>query len=148
MNAKAKHMNGFTLIELMIVVAIIGLLAAIAIPAYQDYAIRAKVSEGLNLASHAKVVMTETLFALGRFPSGGNTSYGLPVAASISGNYVQQVSIAPNTGVITITYGVLGGTASNTALTLNPIPITDGINWQCGGAGTTLPVQYRPSSCR
>jgi type IV pilus assembly protein PilA len=148
MTRQLNYSNGFTLIELMIVVAIIGILASIAIPSYQDYVIRAKITEGLQLAGHTKVAVTETFFSLGVFPAGGNASYGLPTATSITGNHVQQVVVAGGTGAVSITYGNLGGTASNTVLTLFPTPITDGINWECGGAGTTLPAQYRPAFCR
>ncbi len=83
-----KQQKGFTLIELMIVIAIIGILAAIAIPAYQDYTVRSKVSEGLNLAGAAKLAVSETYDTKGYFPATTNTSYGLPRAASIAGNYV------------------------------------------------------------
>ena len=73
-----KQQKGFTLIELMIVIAIIGILAAIAIPAYQDYTIRSKVSEGLNLAGAAKLAVAETYDSKGGMPTQGNISYGLP----------------------------------------------------------------------
>ena len=78
-----KLQKGFTLIELMIVIAIIGILAAIAIPAYQDYTIRSKVSEGLNMAGAAKLAVAETFDSQGTFMT-SNSDYGLPAAASIS----------------------------------------------------------------
>ena len=87
-----KQQHGFTLIELMIVVAIIGILAAIAIPAYQDYTVRAKVSEGLNLAGAAKLAVAETYDSKGQMPTGGNASFGLPGAESISSQYVSSIS--------------------------------------------------------
>ena len=109
-----KQQKGFTLIELMIVIASIGILAAIAIPAYQDYTIRSKVSEGLNLAGAAKLAVSETYDSLGGFAL-NNTSYGLPLAASISGNYVSAVSAVQ--GTITVSYNAnLGGTADGTTL--------------------------------
>ena len=95
--------KGFTLIELMIVVAIIGILAAIAIPAYQDYTIRAQVTEGVNLMAGAKAAVTETYNDTGTFPA-TNDAAGLPQAVSIKGSYVTQVALGEN-GVITATYG-------------------------------------------
>jgi len=92
--------KGFTLIELMIVVAIIGILAAIAIPAYQDYTIRAKVTEGINLAASAKTTVAEG------FESGGVE--GMNAAASdwsfVATKYVNSITITPDTGVITVTF--------------------------------------------
>ena len=102
-----KLQKGFTLIELMIVIAIIGILAAIAIPAYQDYTIRSKVAEGLNLAGAAKLAVAETYDSEGRFKAAENASYGLPEATSINGNYVTSVAITDGSGTITITYNCL-----------------------------------------
>jgi prepilin-type N-terminal cleavage/methylation domain-containing protein len=95
-----KLQKGFTLIELMIVIAIIGILAAIAIPAYQDYTIRAKVSEGLTLTSAAKLAVSETYDSEGRFMAGNNASYGLPQPVSINGTYVSTVAILDASGTI------------------------------------------------
>src|SRR5688572_10347294 len=95
--------KGFTLIELMIVVAIIGILAAIAIPAYQDYTIRAQVTEGLNLAGAVKAGVAESFAQRGSWPA-NNVEAGLDATATnISGKYVDSIAVA--NGVITITYG-------------------------------------------
>ena len=144
-----KQQKGFTLIELMIVIAIIGILAAIAIPAYQDYTVRSKVSEGLNLAGAAKLAVSETYDSLGGFAL-NNTSYGLPLAASISGNYVASVSAVQ--GTISVVYNNnLGGTANATTLMLNATTVAGSVNWNCAitiAAGSTMPAKYRPANCR
>ena len=95
--------KGFTLIELMIVVAIIGILAAVAIPAYQDYTIRAQVTEGVGLMAGAKSGVSEFWSDRGSFP-GSNASAGITAAASITGKYVTQVAVITD-GVVVATYG-------------------------------------------
>jgi len=136
--------QGFTLIELMIVVAIIGILAAIAIPAYQDYTIRAKVSEGLNLASSAKLSVAETYDSLGSIPE-NNTTAGLPPAASIQGNNVESVSVGTS-GEITITYTADDEIAGNTMILTPDFTEPGSIQWACT-SGTVL-SRYRPANCR
>ena len=96
-----KKQQGFTLIELMIVVAIIGILAAIAIPAYQDYTIRAQVSEGLSLSSGAKAAVAEFYQDSGNWPA-NNSQAGLEVSPYIQGKYTLQVAVTAG-GVITLT---------------------------------------------
>lgn len=141
--------KGFTLIELMIVVAIIGILAAIAIPAYQDYTIRAQVSEGLSLSSAAKVAVTEFWQDRGTFPT-DNEDAGL--SDTIEGKYVDSIAVASN--VITVTYASTGDQTANDAidtatLTLTATTTGGSVIWDC--AGVTILVdepQWLPSSCR
>ena len=139
--------KGFTLIELMIVIAIIGILAAIAIPAYQDYTIRAKVSEGLNLAGAAKLAVAETFDSTGGWGA-NHAAYGLPDAVSITGTNVLSVA-AGTDGTITITYkSNMGGnpSADGETVTLNPSSAEPGsLTWDCGGG---MPTKYLPSNCR
>lgn len=140
--------KGFTLIELMIVVAIIGILAAVAIPAYQDYTIRTKVAEGLSLASGAKTTVAETRLSLGRWLAGDNESYGLALAPSIEGNNVGSVEVAANTGAITITYSN-DAAIQGSILVLNPSVTPGGIKWTCTAmAAGYVQNKYRPANCR
>ena len=142
-----KKQQGFTLIELMIVVAIIGILAAIAIPAYQDYTIRAQVSEGINLASGAKASISEYFMDTGSFPADQEAA-GLADADTITGSYVTGV-LWDGTD-ITVTYGNQANSAI-TDLTLTLVPGTAGptagsLEWNCV-TGDLLP-KHVPSACR
>lgn len=140
--------KGFTLIELMIVVAIIAILAAIAIPAYQNYLIRAQVSEGAVLTDGAKTALAEYYSNHGVFPT-HPTSAGLPSAAtSISGKYVTQVDIS-NSGIIEATFGGQANKAiSGSVFALSAIANGGSISWSCTNSATTVNSKYLPSSCR
>jgi type IV pilus assembly protein PilA len=152
--------KGFTLIELMIVVAIIGILAAIAIPAYQDYTVRSQVTEGMNLASPVETGIAEYFANTGSFPS---TLSSVGISNSPTGKYVSAVDIT--NGAIVVTYGLQANSKVAT-LNLTFTPYTDLNNdviWVCGlhtvptGASTptgvtpgvtTVPDKYLPQTCR
>ncbi|WP_417283048.1 pilin [Comamonas sp.] len=155
---KRSIQKGFTLIELMIVVAIIGILAAVALPAYQDYTVRAKVTEGLTLASSAKTAVSENAANGKNYVSGWTKP-----APTVN---VSDISITEGTGEISITYtAAAGGKANANVLVLRPfdgttafsggtstastVPTNGSITWVCGAsAATTLPQKFLPAACR
>jgi type IV pilus assembly protein PilA len=144
-----KVQQGFTLIELMIVVAIIGILAAVAIPAYQDYTIRAQVSEGLSLASGAKTAMAEYYNQRGSFPT-VQSSLGLSDAGDIEGSYVSSVNAVGGTngGIIQVTLGKdVNAQISSAVLEVSAVTSAGSIQWVCR-PGTDLAVKYLPTNCR
>ena len=137
-----QKQQGFTLIELMIVVAIIGILAAVAIPAYQDYTIRAKVTEGLSLASAGKTAISEYFASNGTIP-GNNTQAGMALPEEISGNSVNNVTVTA-AGAISVAFSTTQ--IADSTLILTPQTATGKVVWDCTDGN--LEGKYRPSSCR
>jgi type IV pilus assembly protein PilA len=162
---KRNLQKGFTLIELMIVVAIIGILAAIALPAYQDYTVRSKVTEGLTMAAAAKLAVAETAASNnGAFANQAATGYPAFTATkhvtNIAIAQLSNPSVAATNGAVTITFAAnIGGTANGTTLKLIPATTATGMDWKCAAAGATiaapfvgtpgtLPAKYAPANCR
>ncbi len=148
-----KMQKGFTLIELMIVIAILGILIAIALPAYQDYTVRAKVTEGLNLAAAAKLASSETRLSNGTWPTNPDVA-GYTIASTA---LVTSVDI-PSAQDIVITYSATTPEISGDTLRLRGSIQASGqvVAWGCnaagstkfGGASGTLLAKYAPASCR
>ena len=146
--------QGFTLIELMIVVAIIGVLAAVALPAYQDYTKRAQMSEVILAASSCRTAITETVQSTTGTTLPAANAWGCESTTS-SSKYVASITTS-NAGVITVTVQGISGVTG--AVTL--IPMKSGgaltnsdvgvgiVSWVCGGTGTTVNTKFLPSSCR
>ena len=139
---RTRKQQGFTLIELMIVVAIIGILASVAIPAYQDYTAKAQVSEAFSLASSAKSAVSLYYAENGSFPS-DNATAGIAGASSINGTYVTSVTVG-TAGAITILFAAPAVESGNTVI-LTPTAEGGSTSWACTSA--TIVANHLPNTC-
>jgi type IV pilus assembly protein PilA len=148
-----RRQAGFTLIELMIVVAILGILAAIAIPAYQNYVIRAQVMEGFSLAEGLEPAITEYYYSTGEFPTQEGQA-GLMSSNAYAGKYVGHVDALSRPGNILVHFDDTDGQHANTAIAGSQLGfaavVTNGsIQWVCTDRNINgIPLQYLPQTCR
>ena len=141
-----RSTRGFTLIELMIVVAIIAILATLALPVYQDYMVRSQVAEALALTQGAKTAVAEQFSNQGAFPA-GNTEVGLEMPGSITGRYVQSVTLGNSNGEIAVLFGGNANAVINGQQVLLQATYTEGgLDWRCSSPG--IDPRYLPTSCR
>ncbi len=137
--------QGFTLIELMIVVAIIGILAAVAVPMYLDYSVRSQISEGLNLVEGAKTAVSEFYQEHGAFPA-DNTEAALAAPGGIQGKYVSSVTV--NNFVITVQFGNdANAQISGDTVTLSAADNQGSLIWTCASGGA-IQAKHLPAACR
>ena len=141
-----RKQSGFTLIELMIVIAILGILMAIAIPAYSDYTIRAKVSEGIALAAGAKLGVSEYRLSEAKWPT---TNIDAGLNETIDSTYIETLLVGA-AGVITIKYQAIGKEVDESTLILVPTMEAGAgaLTWACGDKAQSIDNRYVPSSCR
>ena len=150
--------KGFTLIELMVVIVIIGILAAIAIPSYLDNANRAKVVEGINIMSPIKTTVAEVYIASGEFPPGNSgdpvvaDNMGIDIPSAYATDIIQGVlynQVSANEAGVVIFYNAIGSAvAAGDTLVFTATGTANGVAWTCKGSRSTLADKYKPANCR